>query len=142
MSDPILAPPPDYDPPSDAPFNPFTLGAGTVNQPTRPAAISRVIGPVRVNFATLSERVILPTTDLDVVTAQVEAITASPTVPTFTQKVSNDGYTWFALSGASTITSESISTSVTVTGYRFYALEITVVGVGYGVITLRGKASV
>lgn len=64
---------------------------------------------------------------MDAVTVSVECITSGgwPSGTVLTHKVSNDGFRYDAISGATTITAEGTSQSVTVTSYAFYAIEVT-----------------
>lgn len=96
-----------------------------------------------VKLSVIAERVVLPCLDLDTVTVQMDAITESAVFPTFTQKASNDGFNYTAISGAATVNAAGLTVPVTVTGYAFYAFEITTVGSGSGraLITITGKAT-
>lgn len=94
----------------------FVSASRTVNASTTQALLS-------LNL--VGDRIVVPVAGMDVVTVSSECISGSWPTSTLTQKVSNDGFRFDAISGAATITGEGTTVGVTVTGYAYYAIEVT-----------------
>lgn len=85
----------------------------------------------KIDLTVVSSRIVVPLYSGDSVVAQVESLTIGaagstyPAAVVLTHKVSADGYRFTAVTGAATMTTEGISAQIPVSGWPFYALEVT-----------------
>ncbi len=120
-------------------FTDGTTGGYQLVGKTRGARKASITGIL--NLGKLGERLTLEIDGLDEVTCQVECISGAFPAATLTQKYSNDGYRFDAITGAATVTADGVTAQVNVTAYKLYALEVTTAATGRATVAINAKST-
>jgi hypothetical protein len=118
-------------------------GIITSNTPARaPQRVRRV--QMNMDMAYIGDRLVLPCSDLDTATLQLQRITTTTTYCTFTIKVRNNGQNWVNHPSTVTANADGITAAFATTGYDEVCAEITSVtgpAVGRTMATLSGRST-
>lgn len=118
-------------------------GTAMIGQPQRAPQIVRQ-NAGNVNMGRVGSRIVLSTVDLDIANATLQNIDSSafPSV-TFQHQVSQDGFRFTQLTGTTDMTAEGKSPNITVQGWAFYALAVSVAAPSdlWARVTLAGKSN-